>query len=44
MGLRCVWELGVICHERMAWSRYLFSDGTDEAKGAWLEDEYQGRV
>ncbi len=41
--LACVWELGVICHERMAWSRYLFSDRTDEAKRAWLEDVYQGR-
>jgi hypothetical protein len=30
----CVWELGVICHERMAWSRYLFSDRTDAAKRA----------
>ncbi len=42
--LACVWELGVICHERMAWSRYLFSDRTDAAKRAWLEDVYQGQV
>ena len=42
--MACVWELGVICHERMAWSRYLFSDRTDAAKQAWLEDVYAGRV
>ncbi len=42
--LACVWELGVICHERMAWHRYLFSDRTDDAKRAWLEDVYAGLV
>jgi hypothetical protein len=42
--LACVWELGVICHERMAWHRFLFSDRTDDAKRAWLEDVYQGQV
>lgn len=42
--LGCVWELGVICHEQMAWSRYLFSDRSDAAKRAWLEDACKGRV
>ena len=42
--MACVWELGVICHERQAWSRYLFSDRTDAAKRSWLEDVYAGRV
>ena len=42
--LGCVWELGVTCHERMAWSRYLFSDRTDAAKREWLADVYAGRV
>lgn len=42
--LACVWEMGVICHERLAWSRYLFSDRTEVDKRAWLEDVYQGRV
>jgi hypothetical protein len=42
--LACVWELGVICHERMAWHRYLFTERTDEDKRAWLEDVYAGRV
>ena len=40
----CVWELGAICHERMAWHNYLFSARTDEDKRAWLEDAYSGRV
>jgi hypothetical protein len=38
----CVWELAVICHERMAWHRYLFSDREDEDKRAWLADTYDG--
>ncbi len=40
----CVWELGVICHERMAWHRYLFTDRSDAAKHAWLADTYSGKV
>lgn len=40
----CVWELGVTCHERMAWSRYLFSAPTVADKRAWLEDVYAGPV
>ena len=40
----CVWELGVTCHERMAWSRYLFSDRSEAAKRAWLEEVYEARV
>lgn len=40
----CVWELGPICHERMAWHRYLFSERTDADKRAWLTDTYTGRV
>ena len=40
----CVWELGVICHERMAWHRYLFTPRDEAAKRAWLLDTYRGRV
>ncbi len=40
----CVWELGVIGHERMAWHRYLFSARDETAKRAWLADTYTGRV
>lgn len=42
--LGCVWELGVTCHERMAWRRYLFTERTDDDKRAWLEDVYEGQV
>ena len=40
----CVWELGVTCHERLAWHRFLFSDRTEAAKRAWLADRYAGPV
>ncbi len=40
----CVWEMGVSCHERMAWQRYLFSARTETDKQAWLADTYTGRV
>jgi len=40
----CVWELGVICHERMAWHRYLFTPRGEADKRAWLADTYTGRV
>jgi hypothetical protein len=40
----CVWELGVICHERQAWQRYLFSARDMAAKRAWLADTYPGEV
>jgi len=40
----CVWELGVVCHERMAWHQYLFSDRDETAKLAWLDDVYCGKV
>ncbi len=40
----CVWEMGVLCHERMAWHRYLFSARSDADKQIWLADAYQGRV
>ena len=40
----CVWELGVSCHERMAWHRYLFSARTEADKQTWLADTCSGRV
>ncbi|MBA2596731.1 MAG: hypothetical protein H0V00_08930 [Chloroflexia bacterium] len=42
--LGCVWELGVTCHERMAWHRYLFTARTDDDKRAWLTDVYAGQA
>lgn len=40
----CVWELGPICHEREAWSRYLFSPRDNAAKRAYLLDVFTGEV
>lgn len=40
----CVWELGAVCHERQAWSRFLRSDRDEPAKLAYLRDCYEGRV
>jgi hypothetical protein len=40
----CVWELGAVCHERQAWSRFLRSDRDGPAKLAYLRDCYGGRV
>jgi hypothetical protein len=40
----CVWELGVICHERMVWHRYLFSPRDNAGKLAWLADTFSGQV
>jgi hypothetical protein len=40
----CVWEFGVVCHERMAWIRYLFTGRTEADKQAWLADTYTGQV
>jgi hypothetical protein len=33
----CVWELGVVCHEQRAWSRYLRSERDADARQAYLE-------
>jgi hypothetical protein len=40
----CVWELGVVCHESRAWSRYLRSGRDAEALDAYLEDGFDGTV
>ncbi|MEP6640872.1 MAG: hypothetical protein ABJB93_03075 [Gaiellales bacterium] len=33
----CVWELGAVCHEQDAWSRYLLSERDADARRAYLE-------
>ena len=38
----CVWELGAVCHERQAWSRFLRSSRDAVAKKEYLEDTYTG--
>jgi hypothetical protein len=40
----CVWELGVVCHEQRAWSRYLRSPRDDEAREAYVQDMFAGEV
>ena len=40
----CVWELGAVCHEQRAWSRYLRSERDAAARKAYLLDSYDGEV
>lgn len=40
----CVWELGAVAHERLAWSRYLFSARDDDARRVYLRDTFEGVV
>src|SRR4051812_34805769 len=43
-GTFCVWELGVVWHERHAWVRFLSSKRDEEAKQAYLNDRFSGLV
>jgi len=40
----CVWELGVVAHEREAWIRFLCSGRDEAARRAYLRDCYAGAV
>lgn len=40
----CVWELGAVAHERLAWSEYLLSDRDEAARRAYLRDAFEGFV
>ena len=40
----CVWELGVVGHERDAWTRYVLSRRDEAARGAYLRDSFDGVV
>jgi hypothetical protein len=40
----CVWELGAVCHEQRAWTRYLRSARDADARDAYLRDTYAGEV
>jgi hypothetical protein len=40
----CVWELGAVCHERRAWSRYLRSRRDSSARREYLLDTFSGEV
>jgi hypothetical protein len=40
----CVWELGAVCHEQRAWTRYLYSDRGPADRARWLADRLSGEV
>ena len=40
----CVWELGAVAHERLAWSEYLLSARDGEARRGYLRDTFEGLV
>ena len=40
----CVWELGVVCHERRAWTEYLLSPRDAAAQAAYLQSTLDGLV
>jgi hypothetical protein len=40
----CVWELGAVCHERLAWARYLLSARDEAARQEYLRDTLAGEV
>lgn len=43
-GTYCVWELGVVWHERNAWQRYLLSPRDQADRQAYVEDLFSGEV
>jgi len=40
----CVWELGIVAHERRAWTEYLGSPRDAAARRAYLGDGFEGPV
>ena len=40
----CVWELGAVAYERVAWSRFLASHRDRDARLAYLRDTFAGAV
>ena len=40
----CVWELGIVAHEALAWGRYLASPRDPVALAAWRADCFAGAV
>lgn len=43
-GTYCVWELGIVWHERHAWVRFLSSARDNAAKLTYIHDRFAGRV
>lgn len=44
VGSYCVWELGIVNHERLAWMKYLDSKKTTKDKLDYLEDTIRGEL
>ena len=40
----CVWELGVVAHERLAWAAYLATERDSAARRTYLGDVFEGPV
>lgn len=40
----CVWELGIVAHEALAWSRLLASERSDDHIASWRNDIFEGEV
>lgn len=43
-GSFCIWELGIVSHERDAWKRFLASKHTREDKKRYLDDFFDGAL
>lgn len=43
-GTFCVWELGIVNHEKDAWKRFLLSERSQEDREAYLNDLYYGKA
>ena len=41
-GAFCIWELGIVSHERTAWKKYLASGGTPFSKGEYIASAFEG--
>jgi hypothetical protein len=44
VGTYCVWELGIVWHERNAWVRFLSSKRDNDAKMEYASDLFAGSV
>lgn len=40
----CVWEMGVVAHESLAWSRYLSSERGPNDFITWFDDQFTGAI
>lgn len=43
-GCFCIWELGIVAHERDAWKKYLASERTEQDKRAYLKNFFRGEL